>query len=140
MIVALVSNPRAGMAASKLKLFAERTKIHSAGDFYRVDGIPGNRGVWQEDHGQYDREEYQEHLGWGHGCLEEVVAVAMKANVRQLFLFHHDPEHVDAKISEMTEHARRLVAAAKGTLKVAAAREGASVELSASVPEPVVRQ
>ncbi len=54
LIRALVANPRAGMAASKLRLFAERSKLHSAGDFYRVDGMPGNRGVWQEDSGQYD--------------------------------------------------------------------------------------
>jgi GT2 family glycosyltransferase len=32
--------------------------FHTAGDFYRVDGLPGNRGVWQRDRGQYDDEEY----------------------------------------------------------------------------------
>ena len=46
---------RVGMVASKLRLFGERDKLHSAGDFYRVDGIPGNRGVWEVDRGQYDR-------------------------------------------------------------------------------------
>jgi GT2 family glycosyltransferase len=51
---ALDDNPRAGMVACKLRLFDRRNHIHSAGDFYRVDGIPGNRGVWEEDHGQYD--------------------------------------------------------------------------------------
>jgi GT2 family glycosyltransferase len=54
LVCALDSNPRAGMAASKLRLFDEREKIHSAGDYYRVDGIPGNRGVWQVDRGQFD--------------------------------------------------------------------------------------
>ncbi len=54
LVRALDENPRAGMAASKLKLFDQREKIHSAGDFYRVDGIPGNRGVWEIDRGQYD--------------------------------------------------------------------------------------
>ncbi len=44
-----------GMVASKLKLFGERDKIHSAGDYYGVDGVLGNRGVWQVDRGQYDR-------------------------------------------------------------------------------------
>jgi GT2 family glycosyltransferase len=39
-------------------LFDRRTVLHTAGDFYRVDGIPGNRGVWQTDTGQFDREEY----------------------------------------------------------------------------------
>lgn len=47
-------NPRAGMVACKLRLFDQRDHIHSAGDFYRVDGIPGNRGVWETDAGQYD--------------------------------------------------------------------------------------
>jgi GT2 family glycosyltransferase len=51
---ALDDNPHAGMVACKLRLFDQRDHIHSAGDFYRVDGIPGNRGVWEEDRGQYD--------------------------------------------------------------------------------------
>jgi GT2 family glycosyltransferase len=51
----LQTNARVAMVASKLRLFGEREKLHSAGDFYRVDGIPGNRGVWEVDRGQYDR-------------------------------------------------------------------------------------
>jgi len=39
-------------------LFDRRDVFHTAGDFYRVDGIPGNRGVWENDKGQYDQEEY----------------------------------------------------------------------------------
>ena len=42
---ALDDHPEAGMAASKLLLFDQRTILHSAGDFYRRNGIPGNRGV-----------------------------------------------------------------------------------------------
>ena len=41
-------------AASKLRLFDRRNVLHSAGDFYRPNGEPGNRGVWEEDRGQYD--------------------------------------------------------------------------------------
>lgn len=54
LVGALDGDPEAGMAASKLRLFDERDKLHSAGDFVRVDGIPGNRGVWETDCGQYD--------------------------------------------------------------------------------------
>jgi GT2 family glycosyltransferase len=50
----LEANPTAGMVACKLKLYDQRDYIHSAGDFFRVDGIPGNRGVWEKDEGQYD--------------------------------------------------------------------------------------
>jgi len=49
--------PRAGSIASKVLLFDRREIFHTAGDFYSVDGLPGNRGVWQEDVGQYDQEE-----------------------------------------------------------------------------------
>ncbi len=51
---ALDENPRAGIIACKLRLFNQRELLHSAGDFFRVDGIPGNRGVWERDAGQYD--------------------------------------------------------------------------------------
>jgi GT2 family glycosyltransferase len=51
---ALAENPRAGIVACKLRLFDQRDHLHSAGDFYRVDGVPGNRGVWEKDCGQYD--------------------------------------------------------------------------------------
>lgn len=46
--------PGYAFAASKLLLFDRRDHLHSAGDYYRVDGVPGNRGVWQRDCGQYD--------------------------------------------------------------------------------------
>ncbi len=50
--------PEAGIVASKILLFDQRDHFHTAGDFYRTDGIPGNRGVWQKDRGQYDQEEF----------------------------------------------------------------------------------
>ena len=80
---------------------------------------------------QYDANEYKRHTGWGHGCLDDVVSLALEAEVKTLFLFHHDPSHDDAKISQMLAHARKLVAARKAKLHVEAAREGAMVELPA---------
>jgi GT2 family glycosyltransferase len=50
-------HPQAGIIASKILLFDRRDHLHTAGDFYRLDGIPGNRGVWQPDQGQYEQEE-----------------------------------------------------------------------------------
>lgn len=51
-------HPEVGSVASKMLLFDRRDHLHTAGDFYRLDGVPGNRGVWQLDQGQYEREEY----------------------------------------------------------------------------------
>lgn len=50
-------HPQAGSIASKMLLFDQRDIFHTAGDFYTVGGIPGNRGVWQPDRGQYELEE-----------------------------------------------------------------------------------
>ena len=49
--------PDAGAAASKLRLFDRRDHLHSAGDTFSISGVPGNRGVWQRDTGQFDQEE-----------------------------------------------------------------------------------
>ncbi len=57
-VAALERHPDAGMVASKMLLFDDRTRFHTAGDLYRVDGRLMNRGVWQKDTGQYNREEY----------------------------------------------------------------------------------
>jgi GT2 family glycosyltransferase len=57
LVAAFARHPDAGLLASKILLFDRREVFHSAGDYYRVDGIPGNRGVWEPDVGQYDREE-----------------------------------------------------------------------------------
>ena len=54
-IAAFEQNPQVGVVASKMLLFDQRDTFHTAGDFYRVDGIPGNRGVWQKDVGQFDQ-------------------------------------------------------------------------------------
>ena len=60
-----------------------------------------------------------------------MVSLALEAEAKTLFLFHHDPTHDDAKISQMLAHARKLVAARKAQLNIEAAREGAVVELPA---------
>ncbi len=51
-------HPDAGSVASKMLLFDQRDHIHTAGDYFTRDGRAGNRGVWQQDAGQYNREEY----------------------------------------------------------------------------------
>jgi GT2 family glycosyltransferase len=55
---AFTRHPEAGIVASKMLLFDKRDHIHTAGDFFTLDGRAGNRGVWQRDDGQFDREEY----------------------------------------------------------------------------------
>lgn len=51
-------HPDAGSIASKMLLFDRRDHLHTAGDYFTVDGRAGNRGVWQKDEGQFDHEDY----------------------------------------------------------------------------------
>jgi phosphoribosyl 1,2-cyclic phosphodiesterase/CheY-like chemotaxis protein len=78
---------------------------------------------------QYDRDEYKARVGWGHGCVDDAVALALQAGVRRLYLFHHDPNHDDDKIAQMTAHGRKLVEEQNGALVVEAAREGEGWQL-----------
>jgi phosphoribosyl 1,2-cyclic phosphodiesterase len=78
---------------------------------------------------QYDRAEYKKHVGWGHGCVDDSVALALQAGVKHLYLFHHDPDHDDKKIDALVKRGRQLVAKKKAKLKVDAAREGLLIQL-----------
>jgi len=53
---ALEMHPEAGAAASKMLLFDRRHILHSAGDVMAPGFFPQNRGVWEEDRGQYDED------------------------------------------------------------------------------------
>lgn len=54
LVGALEARSGYAFAASKLRLYDRRDVLHSAGDGYRYDGVPFNRGVWEVDRGQYD--------------------------------------------------------------------------------------
>lgn len=81
---------------------------------------------------QYDVEEYPQHIGWGHSCSADVVDLALESEVKQLFLFHHDPDHTDAHIAQMLASARKQVAEAGSSMRVEAAREGSEITLKAT--------
>jgi phosphoribosyl 1,2-cyclic phosphodiesterase len=83
---------------------------------------------------QYTDEEYARKVGWGHGSLSSVVSLAVDAEVRKLYLFHHDPNHDDKFIDGMVEAARMLVLEAGKPIEVEAAREGAEVWLGGRTP------
>ena len=44
---------------------------------------------------QYTPEEYPQKVSWGHSTYAEGAKVAQLARVKELHLFHHDPEHSD---------------------------------------------
>jgi GT2 family glycosyltransferase len=56
LVDALDRHPEAGSAASRIMLYDDRQKLHSAGDYYRRNGLPDSRGVWQTYDAPYNEE------------------------------------------------------------------------------------
>lgn len=50
---------------------------------------------------QYSNEEYLEHIGWGHSSIEHAIRFASIAEVKELLLTHHDPNHTDDQLDEI---------------------------------------
>lgn len=100
---------------------------------YATDTEPGSpvhdRNVreiaWGADVFVYDCQYAPQELagpkrGWGHSSWPEGVKIAREVGVRQLVLFHHDPDHDDQFIDELVAQAqkkfRRTIAAAEGLI------------------------
>jgi HD-GYP domain-containing protein (c-di-GMP phosphodiesterase class II)/phosphoribosyl 1,2-cyclic phosphodiesterase len=62
--------------------------------------------------------------GWGHTTMESAVDVALRAGVRELVLYHHDPERTDDALDEIERRATKVVRELRGKLRVRVAREG----------------
>jgi phosphoribosyl 1,2-cyclic phosphodiesterase len=73
--------------------------------------------------------------GWGHSTWRDSVRLAQAAGVRQLVLFHHDPDSSDKAVDEILRQAQRefanVCAAAEGMI-VALQPGQVSVAISAS--------
>ena len=58
---------------------------------------------------QYTPEEYKTKIGWGHSTYEHAIDDAIKANVKKLVLFHHEPLHDDEKMEEIEARALNYI-------------------------------
>ncbi|WP_445664286.1 MBL fold metallo-hydrolase [Fodinibius sp. AD559] len=54
--------------------------------------------------GQYNRESYKEKKGWGHSAWEDVVELAIRLNIKRLFITHHDPDSDDKQLGALDDH------------------------------------
>lgn len=75
----------------------------------------------------YTADEYERHRGWGHSRYEDVVDLALDADVRRLVLFHHHPERSDVAVSEQVAACQRRAAERGARLEVLAAAEGTTL-------------
>lgn len=74
---------------------------------------------------QYSVDQLSQKVGWGHNSGEVAVDAAIKAGVKCLVLYHHDPAHDDATIDALLEAAKKRAATfPQARLEVVAASDG----------------
>lgn len=78
---------------------------------------------------QYTLDEYKSKIGWGHSPIESVIEFAIKAKVKQIVLFHHDPSHDDMAVDALVRYAQRLIESQKAPIKCIGAEEGLEIKL-----------
>jgi len=86
-------------------------------EYQGSQGIDGNRPLPRK--------------GWGHSSVESAIETALAAQVKRLYLGHHDPKRSDQSLQELESHARRHLGevAPDSPIEVCMTREGASLAM-----------
>ena len=79
--------------------------------------------------GQYTDEEYVQKQGWGHTSIPLLLQIASQARVKQLAVFHHDPQHTDKYLDELWMGYRNEHQTEEKGMDVFWAREGMTLSL-----------
>ena len=78
---------------------------------------------------QYIPSEYESHKGWGHSTTHDSVNNSIKAGVKKLFFFHHDPQRTDKQLDFIVDHYRKTVKEKGYDIEIFAAKEGETFEV-----------
>ncbi|OGT34823.1 MAG: hypothetical protein A2W28_11075 [Gammaproteobacteria bacterium RBG_16_51_14] len=79
---------------------------------------------------QYTPEDYIKKRGWGHSCYIDTVNSAIDAGVRELYLYHHDPNNNDAAIDRIYSDCQKIIQERSASLICHIAREGMRIDLA----------
>ncbi|MCG6918601.1 MAG: MBL fold metallo-hydrolase [Deltaproteobacteria bacterium] len=80
---------------------------------------------------QFTLEDAMEKEGWGHSSSMVGVDIALRAQIKRLILFHHEPSYSDEKLEEIYDKTIRYYETIKGNhnLEIILAREGLEMEI-----------
>lgn len=79
---------------------------------------------------QHTCEEFESKRHFGHSTIDYAVHVAVESGAHQLVLFHHCPTHGDDAVDRMLVQAGEIAERARGNLRVIAASEGLTLEVT----------
>jgi phosphoribosyl 1,2-cyclic phosphodiesterase len=78
---------------------------------------------------QFTAEEYEKKKGWGHTSIPLLLKIAHEQNVKQLAVFHHDPERSDRLIDDLWHEYAPQYRSTTPPMNIFWAREGMTVEV-----------
>ncbi len=77
---------------------------------------------------QYKTEEYEAKKGWGHSTIDQAIENSIKAKVKRLALFHHDPLREDEQVDGIQKYAVSQIKEKNSNMIVFCARERLEIQ------------
>jgi phosphoribosyl 1,2-cyclic phosphodiesterase len=111
--VSAASLRHGGINVLSFRITADKKTVVFMSDVEHLDGPTGPalelaRGADLLIHdAMFDDAVYGQYRGWGHSSVSAAIKMAETAEVKQLALFHHNPDTTDAAIDVMVEKARQ---------------------------------
>jgi len=78
---------------------------------------------------QYIEDDMPAKHGWGHSLISQVRQLAVDAQVKNIVMYHHDPERTDSELDEIAIESARFFKSRNSTIGSYIAAEGLSFEL-----------
>ena len=110
------------------EMFPEDNAYHDGAYNKKLEDFVRDADALITDSTYFD-EEYTRRIGWGHSCISEVTRLAHNANVKTLYLFHHDPDQTDDDIDNKLETVSNALRELNSDTICIAPRENQSVLL-----------
>jgi phosphoribosyl 1,2-cyclic phosphodiesterase len=79
---------------------------------------------------QYTQDNMPHRHGWGHSLISQVRQLAADAEVRMLFMFHHDPDRTDAELDEIQIENDKYLKSMRAPTRCVCAAEGMKITLT----------
>lgn len=77
----------------------------------------------------YDETTVKQKKGWGHSSNVALTYFSILAGVKNLVLFHYNPDYTDKKIDKLLSETKSIIKAKKSKMKCIAAREGKRIAI-----------